>query len=173
MSDKAKEKDYEKLVEQETLIFEATEVISELIEAAGLTKKEVAERLGRSKGFVTQILSGERNMTLRTLSDFAFALEHRITVEAMPLHPAQDGGEGDAKLGTATARVVDIGAFITDTALRGNEDEDEPRRLEAVEDLASPWSFRGHEVIALPIGYDCRSDSEIPVEHQAEFELVG
>jgi len=170
MSDKAKEKDYEKLVEQETLIFEATEVISELIEAAGLTKKEVAERLGRSKGFVTQVLSGERNMTLRTLSDFAFALEHRITVEATPFHPAQDGGEGDVGVGAATARVVDIGGYMIDSALRG--DEGEPRRREAVEELASPWSFRGNEVIALPVGYDSPSDSEIP-EHQAEFELVG
>jgi transcriptional regulator with XRE-family HTH domain len=171
MSDKAKEKDYEKLVEQETLIFEATEVISELIEAAGLTKKEVAEKLGRSKGFVTQVLSGERNMTLRTLSDFAFALEHRITVEAEPLHQAQDGGEGDFNPGAATARVVDIGGFVIDTALRG--DEGEPRRQEAVEELASPWSFRGHAVIALPVGYDCPPDGETPVEHQAEFELVG
>ena len=102
---KGKECEYERLVEQETLIFEATELISELIEESGENRKELAEKLGRSKGFVTQILAGDRNMTLRTLADFAFALEHRVKVKAAPLVESGDGGEAVGEHGPAMAHV--------------------------------------------------------------------
>jgi antitoxin component HigA of HigAB toxin-antitoxin module len=46
-----------------TLNLETTELIEELLELTGVNRKGLAERLGRSKGFVTQILSGDRNMT--------------------------------------------------------------------------------------------------------------
>lgn len=84
-SKKEKDRDYRRLVEQETLILRATEIISELIEENGGTRKDLAEKLERSKGFVTQILSGKRNMTLRTLADFAFALDHEIEIRVNPL----------------------------------------------------------------------------------------
>jgi transcriptional regulator with XRE-family HTH domain len=100
-----KEREYERLVAQETLIFEATEMISELLEADGVTRKELADKLDRSKGFVTQILSGDRNMTLRTLADLAFALQHRVRVAAAPLIESGDGGEAVEEPSRATARV--------------------------------------------------------------------
>ncbi len=99
------EREYQRLVEEETLIFEATELLSELIEAEQINRKELADRLGRSKGFVTQILSGERNMTLRTLADFAFALEHRVEVAASPLSASGDGGETTNQGGSTMVRV--------------------------------------------------------------------
>lgn len=48
-------------------------------------KAQLAERLGKSKAYVTQVLSGSRNMTLRTLADFAFALGFRVELKARPL----------------------------------------------------------------------------------------
>ncbi len=39
----------------------------------GITKAALARRLGKSKAYVTQALSGGRNMTLRTLAEFAWA----------------------------------------------------------------------------------------------------
>ena len=36
---------------------------------------DLAEAMGRSNAYITQILNGSRNMTLRTLSDIAFALD--------------------------------------------------------------------------------------------------
>ena len=85
MSTGIQHREYLRLVEQETLIFEATEMLSELMEGDGVSRKELAEKLGRSKAFVTQILAGDRNMTLRTLSGFAFALGYRVKVVAEPL----------------------------------------------------------------------------------------
>jgi transcriptional regulator with XRE-family HTH domain len=82
----------ERILAQERLIVEATEVICELLERDGVTRQELAERLGKTKGFVSQVLSGERNMTLRTLSDFAFVLGRRLRVS-----PAALGGGSSSK----------------------------------------------------------------------------
>lgn len=64
-----------KLVAQELLIAEVTEAIWEAMEKEGTSKTELANRMGSTKGFVSQVLSGSRNMTLRTLSDICFALD--------------------------------------------------------------------------------------------------
>ncbi len=69
-----------RIFEQEALAFQATEVISELMAAAGVTKAELARRLGTSRAFVTQTLSGSRNLTLHTLADVAFVLGSRISI---------------------------------------------------------------------------------------------
>jgi transcriptional regulator with XRE-family HTH domain len=75
----------QRLLEQETLIADATELVCELLQSAGVERQELARRLGKSKGHVTQLLSGERNMTLRTLSDLAHALGHRFELRYSPL----------------------------------------------------------------------------------------
>jgi len=89
MSRHSKSTEYQRLVEQETLIADAGEILCELLEAQGIERKELARRLGKTKGFVTQVLSGERNMTLRTLADLAFALDHRFELRFAPLSAAR------------------------------------------------------------------------------------
>jgi transcriptional regulator with XRE-family HTH domain len=71
--------------EAERLILNATELILELMEHEGLTRSGLAERTGKSKGYVSQLLNGERNMTLRTLAEIAHAVGHRIELSARPL----------------------------------------------------------------------------------------
>lgn len=61
------------LIRQE-LIVSVTEQIWEAMEKAKLNKADLARMLGKSKGHVTQLLSGERNMTLATLADLAAAI---------------------------------------------------------------------------------------------------
>lgn len=63
-----------RLYAQEDLILEVTEAIWEHMEKVGLTKKEVADKMDRSQAYISQILNGSRNMTLRTLADIAYAL---------------------------------------------------------------------------------------------------
>jgi plasmid maintenance system antidote protein VapI len=80
--------DYEKFEEssvenrrrlrEEELIFEVTEMLCEALQAEKLSKSEVASKLGKSKGFVSQLLAGGRNLTLRTLADVADALGRRV-----------------------------------------------------------------------------------------------
>jgi transcriptional regulator with XRE-family HTH domain len=84
-------KEYRRLVEQETLIFAVTEATSELLEREGTSRSQLARALGRTKGFVSQLLSGKRNMTLRTVADLAFALNHRFELNPVPLVDEDDG----------------------------------------------------------------------------------
>jgi transcriptional regulator with XRE-family HTH domain len=79
---KKAEGQYERLLAQETLIVEVTEEICRVLDEQDVTRNELAQRLGKSKGFITQVLSGERNMTLRTMADFAAALGCRFRVQA-------------------------------------------------------------------------------------------
>lgn len=76
--------EYELALAEERLILEATELIEELLEQQGINRKELADRLGKSKGHVSQLLSGERNLTLKTLADLAFTLNHRLHLAAQP-----------------------------------------------------------------------------------------
>lgn len=69
-----------KLVAQELLITEITEEIWKAMEEAGINKTELANRIEATKGYVSQVLSGSRNMTLRTLSDIYFALGKKATI---------------------------------------------------------------------------------------------
>lgn len=59
---------------REDLIYNVTEDLLVIMEDMDITKKELAKMLGKSKSFVSQLLSGSRNMTLGTLSDVSFAL---------------------------------------------------------------------------------------------------
>ncbi|MBF0383299.1 MAG: helix-turn-helix transcriptional regulator [Magnetococcales bacterium] len=64
----------ERALFQEDYILEVTEGIWEQMELKQVSKKELADKLGKSKAYITQILNGSRNMTLRTQADIAFAL---------------------------------------------------------------------------------------------------
>ncbi len=68
------------LLAEEELILSVTEQIWELLEKKGLTKSDLAEHMGKSRSQVSQVLSGSRNMTLRTLADIAFALGERVSI---------------------------------------------------------------------------------------------
>ncbi len=74
-----------RLLRQEELILAITEAISELLEETGVSRADLARRLGKSKGFVSQILAGDRNLTLRTIADVFDALGHALSIEARPI----------------------------------------------------------------------------------------
>lgn len=59
---------------REDLIYNVTEDLLVQMEELGITKFELARRLGKSRSYVTQMLSGARNITLGTLSDICFEL---------------------------------------------------------------------------------------------------
>ena len=69
---------------QEELIIEVTEALARALRSSGLTQTELAARLGKTKGFVSQIMGGGNNLTLRTLADVAGAIGCRIQVNLVP-----------------------------------------------------------------------------------------
>ena len=95
--------DYARLVAQETLLFDAAERVAELINDAGISRTELAERLGKSKGFVTQVLAGDRNMTLRTLADLGYVVGHSFNIVAKPVERMPTATCGDS---AGSARTV-------------------------------------------------------------------
>ena len=74
-----------RLYEEERLILWTTEAIWAAMDDRGLTRAEVAERLGTSRANVTQLLSGTRNMTLRSLAALAHACGLRADVHLQRL----------------------------------------------------------------------------------------
>ena len=66
--------------EQERLILWTTEAICEAMEKQGLDSAAVAGKLGTSRANVTQLLSGSRNMTLRSLAGLAHACGMRAVI---------------------------------------------------------------------------------------------
>ena len=65
---------------EEELIVEAAEEIWAAMDNAKVTKKDVAERLGKSKAFISQLLNGSRNMTLRSLANIAYSVGYRAKI---------------------------------------------------------------------------------------------
>lgn len=71
--------EFAKLMAQGDLIMEVTETLCELLEKEKVSRKELAERLGKSKGFISQLLNGGRNLTLRTVADILHVLGYKVT----------------------------------------------------------------------------------------------
>ncbi|HEX2078407.1 MAG TPA: helix-turn-helix transcriptional regulator [Longimicrobium sp.] len=71
--------------EQERLVLWTTERITELMEQSGVSRADLARMLGTSRPNVTALLSGARNMTLRTLADLSCVLGYRADVRMEPL----------------------------------------------------------------------------------------
>jgi transcriptional regulator with XRE-family HTH domain len=56
-----------------------TSAVQEAIDEAGLTRAEVATLLGTTKSYVSQVLNGSTNMTLKTLGAFLWACGREVT----------------------------------------------------------------------------------------------
>jgi len=63
-----------KLFHQEQVILEITESICQYMTTHNISRAELASRLGKTKSFVSQVLNGERNLTLRTIADITWAI---------------------------------------------------------------------------------------------------
>ena len=79
----------ERAYAREELVYNVTEDILILLEDMDVSKKELARRLGKSKSYVSQVLSGARNMTLGSLSDICFALDVKPRIE-LPIQEEQE-----------------------------------------------------------------------------------
>jgi transcriptional regulator with XRE-family HTH domain len=63
-----------RVLERERVWVEATENLSRLMATERVSRADLARRLGVARSTVTEMLSGERNLTLATLTDAFFAL---------------------------------------------------------------------------------------------------
>jgi len=90
-------------IDDEMIVF-VTKVINEInwyMRQRGLTRAELAERLGVSPGRVSQILSGGENLTSRTLVALSTALDAHFNIELVPTkdgdaYPSPDPAQPEA-----------------------------------------------------------------------------
>jgi transcriptional regulator with XRE-family HTH domain len=76
---------------QEQAIFDVTELLERTMRLEGVNRAELATKLKRSKGWVTQLLDGEGNKTIRTIADVLAVLGYQFvpSAEKLPLVEAR------------------------------------------------------------------------------------
>ena len=85
LDDLLKDPEYRRLFQQEKLILEVTESICDAMEKTATPRSVLARLLGRTKGCISQLLSGRRNLTLRTWADMMTVLGHEAQISYRPL----------------------------------------------------------------------------------------
>ena len=65
----------------EKLSLAVTEEFARVMKEKGMSRKDLAERLGVSKARVSNILNGSPNLTLKTLAAVAVALDSKVHLE--------------------------------------------------------------------------------------------
>ena len=83
--------EFQRLLSIEALAAEASELIARLMAAQKLSKADLARRLNKSRAWVTQLLSGKANMTVRTLAEVVYALDAEVKLHAQPLRYSMSG----------------------------------------------------------------------------------
>ncbi len=102
--DLMKDASFRKLLAIESLATEAAELIARLMAEKKVNKAALAKRLNRSRAWVTQLLSGKTNMTVRTLAELAYVLESEVKFDSKPAAPANAGK--DATRPSASIRLL-------------------------------------------------------------------
>jgi transcriptional regulator with XRE-family HTH domain len=85
-----------------TLVTQLTNEINWCLRERGLTRADLASRMGVSPGRVSQILGGGENLTLRTLAALSTALDARFDIELNALK----AGDAYTSRSTAPAEAV-------------------------------------------------------------------
>ncbi|MBI5289955.1 MAG: helix-turn-helix transcriptional regulator [Chloroflexi bacterium] len=65
----------------EGLVLDFTEQVVAAMIRSNVRRSELAERLGTSRGYVTKLLDGQENMTLKTIVRVANALDMKVDVK--------------------------------------------------------------------------------------------
>jgi transcriptional regulator with XRE-family HTH domain len=74
---------------RERLLLKVTQALCEALADAGVNQATLARKLAKSESFVSQILAGGRNLTLRTVADVATALDREVSVSLKERNPCK------------------------------------------------------------------------------------
>lgn len=82
-----------RLFQQERAIYEVTELIEVLMGELGVSRADLAKRLGKTRGWVTQLLDGEANKTVRTVADVLAVLGHEFRSFSQPIRISTEAAD--------------------------------------------------------------------------------
>jgi len=74
--------EYKKLYAVEGLIADTAQLIWDLMERKNLKQADLARLLNKTPAFVSQLLNGKANMTIRTLAEVVYALDATIKIQS-------------------------------------------------------------------------------------------
>ena len=85
----------------------AQSTIQNAIDESGIPRAEVARRMGRSRSFVTRIMSGSHNLTVKTLARVVGACGQEIRFQRTPAMMSWDAAKHPMETSASTLRVSD------------------------------------------------------------------
>ncbi len=75
--------EYRKLYAVEGLIADTAQLIWDLLEQRNMKQADLARMLNKTPAFVSQLLNGKANMTVRTLAEVLYALGATAKIQAV------------------------------------------------------------------------------------------
>lgn len=84
------DEEFARIFAQEDLIEEAGELIVRAMDRENISKNELSQRIGVSRPYITQILSGSRNITLRTFADLMYAMNEKVLITSTSISDVED-----------------------------------------------------------------------------------
>ena len=76
----------QQLLAEERLVLDATKMVCQALNERGVTRQQLADRLGISASEITQRLRGGRNLTLRSLAAMMDALDYDTVLTRRDRH---------------------------------------------------------------------------------------
>lgn len=101
--------------QQEKAIYKVTALLQAVMEQQNVSRAELAQRLGKTRGWVTQLLDGDANKTIRTIADAFAVLGHEFVPNSRPLvsspqasltHEVEDEVATTGGLGAARVNIL-------------------------------------------------------------------
>lgn len=77
--------EFQRLLAVEALVTEAAETIARLMAEQNVSKADLALKLNTSQAWVTRLLSGKANVTVRALAEVVYVLDPSVKLNAQPL----------------------------------------------------------------------------------------
>jgi transcriptional regulator with XRE-family HTH domain len=90
--------EYKKLYAVEGLIADTAQLIWDLLERGNLKQADLARKLNKTPAFVSQLLNGKANMTVRTLAEVVYALGATVTISAHGESKSACDAVGDSQM---------------------------------------------------------------------------
>ena len=101
----------------EEIILDFTEKIVTVMEEMGINRAELARKLGVSKAFITKLLNGNPNLTIKTMVSLAKTLDRDLNIDLGP-----EGFEVK-RFYVAPTKVFDVSEFTEDVTVPPMEGE--------------------------------------------------
>jgi transcriptional regulator with XRE-family HTH domain len=125
------------------LELEVTELLCELMAKDNVSRAELARRVGVKPPYITKVLRGQTNLTLKTISDFFFALRRSVGVVDRPLNES-----------TSSRVVADKLADLRKDVAMGNDQADRRQVKPFNERTVARVKTRGRKRLAATNGSD-------------------